>query len=395
MPTFPLATLGPTISSTGITAPSYSDILNSLIASYQAIYGSDILLTPDTQDLQLLAIFAQAISDENQAIIATYNGFLPSFAQGIGLSALVKINGIVRNVATNSTAVVTIVGVAGTVITNGIIQDANGNLWNLPASVTIPNAGTINVTATAQVQGAIIAPANTITIIYTPTRGWQTVNNAADATVGAAVETDAALRIRQSVSTSLSAQTPLQSILAAVANLTGVTRYAIYENPGESADANGLPPHSIAVVVLGGVQASVAQAIESKKSPGTTTYGTTSIIVVDPAGVPVNISFFILTQVQIYVSITIKQLAGYASTTTTEIQNDIVNFINNLPIGDTVRYNWVLAAAGLIELPEGLTFYITALTMGTAPAPVGTVDIPIAFNQAAVSQLLNVVVTLT
>ena len=62
-------------------------------------YGSDAVLTPDSQDGQLLAVFAQAIYDNGQALIAIYNSFSPATAQGAGLSSLVKINGLARDVA--------------------------------------------------------------------------------------------------------------------------------------------------------------------------------------------------------------------------------------------------------------------------------------------------------
>src|ERR1700732_3041579 len=112
---YPLSTLSAQVTATGISAPSYNDIISSLVASMQAIFGSDIYLVPSSQDYQMLAIIAAAINDQNQAMIAAYNGFAPSFAQGANLSALVKINGLARQPATSSTAQIVIVGVAGTV----------------------------------------------------------------------------------------------------------------------------------------------------------------------------------------------------------------------------------------------------------------------------------------
>ena len=64
--TFPLATLAAAVTSAGIAAPSYSDILTSLQTSFRAIYGADVYLGADTQDGQLLAIVALAIHDANQ-----------------------------------------------------------------------------------------------------------------------------------------------------------------------------------------------------------------------------------------------------------------------------------------------------------------------------------------
>ena len=80
MATYPLATLACTIGSTGISAPAYSDIVASLQASFQLIYGADSYLGPDSQDGQMLAIYAKAQDDTNQAQIAVYNSFSPARA---------------------------------------------------------------------------------------------------------------------------------------------------------------------------------------------------------------------------------------------------------------------------------------------------------------------------
>ena len=220
MPTFPLSTLAAQVTAAGISAPSFPDILESLQTSFKLIFGSDAYVDPDSQDGQWIAIIAAAINDSNATAIAVYNSFSPSTAQGVGLSIVVKINGLARHVPTNSTADVTLVGVFGTTIINGKVGDGLGNRWSLPASVTIPSGGSIIVTATCDTVGAVSAPAASIVNILTPTLGWQTVTNVNPATVGAPVESDAALRLRQSVSTALTAETPLKAILGAVASLT-------------------------------------------------------------------------------------------------------------------------------------------------------------------------------
>lgn len=399
---YPLATLSAQVTPAGISAPAYSDILLSLIATMQGIFGSDIYLTPDTQDYQMLAIFAMAINDQNQTMIAIYNGFIPTFAQGAGLSALVKINGLQRESGTNSTAQLVISGVAGTTINDGVVRDANGILWDLPDVVVIPDSGAITVTATCETEGAINAAANTITTLYTVIAGWQTATNPDPATPGVNIESDAALRLRQSQSTALPAQTPLQSILAAIANTPGVSRYAIYQNDTGTTDGNGVPGHYICVVVQGGDSAAVAQTIETTKNPGTGTYGTTSEIVNDPAGVPIQINFFELVDVPIYVSLTITPLEGYVDATGDALIAAIVAFINNLPIGQDVFYSWIYGPAQLYGVPATAggvplqeTYVITALTIGTAPSPVGMSNISIPFNEAANCTAANVVLTVS
>jgi uncharacterized phage protein gp47/JayE len=390
MSSFPLATLAAQIGPSGITGPSFADIQSSLIASFEAIYGSDVLLTPDTQDGQWIAVLASAFHDMNQLFIAIYNGYIPSFAIGAALSSLVKINGIQRQVATNSTAVLSIGGVSGTVIAAGVAIDSQQQMWNLPPMVTIPLAGTVDVLATAQNLGNLLAAPGTIAGIVNPQFGWQTVTNAASAIPGVAIESDASLRRRQTISTSLPAQTPLGAIAAAIANIPGVSRSIVYENSTGSPDVNGVPGHSIAVVTQGGNSTTIATAIETKKSPGTGTFGTTTIVVNDPAGLPISINFFVLTLTQVYVALTIRPLAGYVSSTGLAAAAAILAFINALAIGSPVYYNQILAVGGLIDTPVGNTFTIIGMTLGFAPSPIGTANLAIAYNSAAATAAANI-----
>jgi uncharacterized phage protein gp47/JayE len=392
---YPLATLGPTITSAGITIPSYADVLASLQASFQAIYGSDAYISADSQDGQLLAVFAKAISDQNNQIVAVYQAYAPAYAQGAELSSLVRINGISRLVASYSTAVGTVVGNVGTVITNGVVRDTNGNLWNLPSSVTIPTGGSATITVTCQTLGAVVALSGTINQIFNPQLGWASFVNTSDAALGQPVETDAALRQRQALSVALPALTPLESISGAIAAVPNVTRSFVYENDTAVTDANGVPSHSISVIVEGGDVTAVATAIETLKSPGTGTYGTTSVVVTDPTGLPVTINFFELDNIEIYVNITIKALPNYVATTAAAISTAVAAFINSLAIGGEVYYSQLYPAAQLDSAGVGATFYITALTVGTAPSPTGVVNIPIAFNAAAISDITKVLVTVT
>ena len=72
-----MTSLAAQVTSTGITAPPYADILASLIASFQSIYGIDSYLGADSQDGQMLAVVAKAINDSNQTAIAVFNSFSP------------------------------------------------------------------------------------------------------------------------------------------------------------------------------------------------------------------------------------------------------------------------------------------------------------------------------
>lgn len=393
--TYPLATLAPTVSAAGISAPAYNDILQSLYASFKAIYGSDIYIAPDSQDGQWIAVIAQAIHDANSAAVAVFQSFSPAFAQGAGLSSLVQINGISRNVASYSTAVGTVIGQAGTVITNGTVSDAAGNLWNLPANVTIPTSGSINVTVTAQQAGAITAVIGQISNIVNPQIGWQSFTNIQPAVPGNAVETDAALRVRQYQSTAYPALTLRESIYSAVANVAGVTACTVIDNDTGMLSADGIPAHSIAVVVQGGDSAAIAAAIALKKPPGAQTYGDTSVLVYDSYGIPVRINFFILQQVPVYFVVTIRALQGYTAAVGVAIQNALAAYVNGLTAGVDVYLSQAQGVASLVGTAAGSTFYITGFQVDAVNPPLSTGNLSIAFNQTAVCTASNVAIVVT
>jgi uncharacterized phage protein gp47/JayE len=393
--TFPLPTLAATVTAQGITAPAYNDIYTSLQASFQSIYGSDAYIEPDSQDGQLLAIVAKAISDSNDTSIAVYNSYSPATSQGEALSNAVKINGIARAVATSSSVLLRVSGQVGATISSGIAGDSSNQRWLMPAVVVIPPAGFIDVTATASEVGSFVALAGTITKILTPTLGWQAVTNLSAAAPGAPVETDAALRVRQALSTSLPSQTILQGILASVAGLTGVTQSRAYENDTNTTDTNGLPPHSIAIVVLGGVASAIANAIYLKKTPGAYTHGTTVVSVTDEYGIPNNIRFFIPTPKPIKVAVTIKALAGYGVAVGDELKAAVVAYINALSIGARVDIGRLYLPAQLYGGINSKLFEVNLVQISLAPAAVGSTDVEIAFNEIATAVLTDIALTVT
>lgn len=397
MSTYPLDKLCCTIDATGISAPPYGDILASLQASYREIYGADVDLADDTQDGQFIAIFAKAIDDQNQSCIDVFNSFSPTYAQGVGLSSLVKINGLRRKVPSFSTAPATITGRAFTPIPDGLVEDVFGNQWALPPNIVIPFEATLDVTLTCTAPGAIQAQTDTITKIVTIMPGWNSVTNTGPAVPGNPVEDDQQLKLRQSISTSLPAQTPLEAILANIAAVSGVTRYAIYNNASDAPDANGVPAHTMAVVAEGGDAVEICTVISEKKAPGTGTYGTTKRIIIDPSGVPNPINYFMLQGIPVYARVVIRTFSGYVSTTGTLIQATIARAIQTLNIGENVYFNRLWAAANLageaaLEV-SGMTqkqldalsntYTVAQLYIGGAPDPTATSDVTILFNQAA------------
>ena len=384
-----------TVSENGIQAPSYAEILEYFQSQAREIFGQDVDIDADTQDGQLIAIFALALSDVNAQAIATYNQFNPNTAVGVGLDSAVKTNGISRHTATNSTVDLVLIGQAGTVITNGVATDDNENRWLLPDQVIIPVSGEITVTATAEEVGAIEASPNTITQIGTPTLGWQSVNNPTAATVGVAVETDVELRQRQSRSTELPSVSLWEGIIASLLNLEGVTRVSGVKNDEDTTSDEGVPGHTIAMIVDGGDVDEIGKTIFLKKGEGVGTFGTTQTTYIDAYGFPNVIKFSRPTIVNAYVTLTITPSSTYISTVADEIKQRIADYINSLAIGESVNIARVLSSA-VKDCTTGVDdrFDVTAIVMGEASGSQTASSIPIEWNEAATCDVENITVNL-
>jgi len=387
-----MSTIAPVIDANGIQVPPFEDVLAFLQGKYREIYGADVYLENDSQDGQFLGIIATAVNDLNAAIVAAYNSFSPATAQGNGLSSVVKINGISRATPSNSQVNVKLVGQAGTTVNDGAVTDVNGFRWLLPAVVTIPPAGEITVTATCTTAGAIPAAAGTVNQIATPTLGWQTVTNDDPASMGAPVESDAALRRRQETSVALPSKTVLSGILGAVQSLDGVTSAVIYENDTDTTDALGLPEHSIAVVAQGGDSAEIAQAIMRKKTPGTGTYGTTSVDVIDDVGLTHAIKYSVPEDVRTVVKVQLKPLSGYTTQVASDIKAAVAAYINAPSIGQAVFRTRLFMPAQLNGGIGSATFELVNVLIAEHPAAPAATDVPIAFNELASCQVSDIVI---
>lgn len=341
----------------------------------------------------MVGIVAATISDVNAQAIAVYNAYNPTTAKGVALDFAVKVNGITRQAASHSQVDLRIVGQAGTHIVNGVALDEAENKWNLPADVVVPPAGEITVTAIAAEEGNIRAPAGTVNRIGTPTLGWQTVENILAAEPGAPVQTDLELRVQQSKSTALPSVSLWEGIIGSLLTTAGVRRVSGIKNDGDTPTTEGVPGHSIAMIVDGGEVADIAKTIFLKKGEGVGTYGSTSYNYLDTYGFPNTIKFSRPTVVPAYCKLTISPAADYLSSAEEEIKARIVAYINSLDIGESVNIARVLASA--VKTDAGIVderFSVEAITLGRSATAQTAASLAIAWNEAVSCASENVTV---
>ena len=283
----------------------------------------------------------------------------------------------------NSTCELTLTGDIGTMIASGICEDEAGYKWDLPADLTFKTE-IITAVATCETLGAIEAAKNTITKINTPQKGWISVTNEVPATVGAAIETDEQLRQRQSLSVAIPGQNMLNSTIAGIAAIIGVTRYKVYDNDTNMTDDNGIPAHSIAAVVEGGSDEDIAEQIYLRKGPGGGTYGSVSVNYTNDDGLPNTVRFSRPIYVDIDVNVSIRANAGYTTSVNDDIKSSVENYITNLDIGYDVTIMGILTAITSVvknmAIPE---FSVQTITLSRDEQLAASNDIDIAFNEVA------------
>jgi hypothetical protein len=266
------------INANGLTIASRAELIEKFTTAYQAIYGGNIDLSPDSPDGQMMMIFIQAILDNADLIQQTNAQFDPDQAIGVILDQRVALNGIQRQggtfTVTNITVVtsqaLTLPGLDQDAVPVYTVADNAGNQWELLETQNPSGAGTFVYAFRAKNPGAIPTSPNTITVPVTIVLGVVSVNNPTTyTTLGVNEELDSQLKIRRQQSTSINAQGYFNGLLAALRNISGVTFAKIYENNTDATDGDGIPSHSIWVITAGSATlADIAQAIYIKRNAG-------------------------------------------------------------------------------------------------------------------------------
>lgn len=378
-----MAYFAPHIDAAGLHIPTYVDIRDDLIAEFKRIYGQDIYLDNDSQDYQMISAFALKTYDTMQLLQIVYNNRGPKTAVGSALDGLVKLNGIKRKAASYSSCVLSLTGSVGAVIKGGTVEDDAGIKWSLPDEVILRESPQ-KVTAICNTLGAIEAVPGSITKIMTPTKGWISVTNEVPAVIGAPVELDETLKKRQSFSVAIPSQNMLDGVIGGIAAVEGVKRYKAYDNDTNVTDVNGIPGHTIAAVVEGGLDAEIAEQIFLRKGPGAGTYGDVSTEYIGSDGEMNTIRFFRPVYAYVDVQVSIRRNAGYVPDFKEQIEHAIRIYLEELDIGNDVTTTGALASVlsllGNLSRPP---FSIAALTLARRGETAGVSDIKMSFKEVA------------
>jgi uncharacterized phage protein gp47/JayE len=376
-----------TADSTGLTVDGLDDQLAALITNQQTAFGDNAKNDDKSVWGQVLRLFAQALADHGEILQYDADALNMNAASGVALSNGVLLNGIQRAENAYSTVSLTCTSNAAgcTIPLGSIVKDPDTDIqWATDSELILAASSSDAVSATATTTGAHEAAAGTITEIVTPIYGWASVTNAAAATTGQTEETDPALRRRRTIVAERASSSSTSAIYAAVTDVSGVTSCTVVEGTGN----NGVPLGYLRVVVLGGADNDIAEAIFTHKAGGILTYGDDSGTYSDTVtGNTETVYFDRPTDVNIYIIVEIRKDADYPTDGDDQIKTALTTYFGTLQIGDDIEWSRLFTPINTVD-----GHYVDDLFIGTTASPTASENITIEQFQRPVLLTANITV---
>lgn len=297
----------------------------------------DLDVTVDGGGLNQLS-FAIAVTDNWDAIVAEIQVQLRA-ATG-STETVTIVNGNIRITSATASDSSAILIAAGTAGSGGgdLLAFIVASVANMTATILTAVAGSngrADIAASAVLFGTVgVVGAATITQITTGVAGVVTVNNRAESTGGAAIETDAALRARYKAR-GTSGGSSAVAIQSALNNLASVVTAKVFENVTLLTDGAGLPAKSLEAVIDGGTNDDIMGVLLPFKPAGIETFGTVTGTKTDNQGNLRTFKWSVPTPVDIYVDVDITSNADWDSSFEATVKARVAAIVGGTSAGVT------------------------------------------------------------
>jgi len=381
----------PGLTTSGFEIKDLDTILTECEAEEKNLLGQSLNVRPTSVPGVFNGVFSAKLSEMWEVTEEVYSAWNPDTATGVSLDQLCQITGVIRLAATQSTVTLSLTGTPGTPIPTGRrVKNASTNTyWTNPLSGVIGGGSSVLIGFQAEATGPSIGVAGTLTIIDTPVSGWSAVTNPADATLGRDEETDADLRVRRAELLTAAGKGTVDSIRADVRDVDEVTDVEVYENTTLVTDVDGLPGKAFEVLVSGGDNDEIAQAIWNSKPAGISAHGSASGMAYDALSAQRPMFFTRPTLKNTYLAVTATTGVGFSGLTA-DIALSLVSFGNvAYGIGDDVvrqRLRGATFVTGVVDNP--------AFALDYYASPTATSNLPVGSRERAVFDTSRVSVTL-
>jgi uncharacterized phage protein gp47/JayE len=260
----------------------------------------------------------------------------------------------------------------------------------------VAQAGVFQATST----GELVVAAESLDTILTPLTGWLGVEQPAEAIPGTDVETDTAYRIRGRQLQRSGTGTD-EALTAAVASVMGVSASLCTSNRTNTTDIDGRPANSFEVLVTGGTDGAIADAIARSMPGGIKPFGLAypdpGIVGRVPSGRQYLVNFSRPTPVYAWLSVAITAAdpdGGLPADYAAAIQDAVAAFGKaNFGLGSDYILQKMYAAVYSVLGIYSVTLQIaTTVTEGGVPS-YGTANLAVDARHFLVFDQSRVVVT--
>lgn len=270
-----------TIDDTGIIPQTLDGYRTLLQTSFQAAFGQGIDLDPKSPQGQFIDNLAYTFSQSDDSLVSAAGAINIFRAFESQLEGLASLLGIPKNTAESTIVSTDLGGTPGKIIPAGSRARSDaGDAYELDEETQLSVGGTATASMSAVETGPIELLAGELTAIIDVVPGWETVTNPADGVTGRDVEADSSYRQRYFTELFRNALSVLESIISKVSEADNVSEVIGAENDTDSPiviQNITIDPHSVAIVVEGGLDQDIADAIRLRKTGGTGTTGTTTV----------------------------------------------------------------------------------------------------------------------
>lgn len=360
----------------GLTLLTYNQIVDKLTAAFQSCYGDDVDLSSNTPDGQLLRIFAEMLADEHDTMRELDNSFNPDVARGAAQDYRYRLNNIWRKAGLYTSVACTftvsetteLAGLDGVTPDEAYawgVTDGTYNYLLNNTEVFQPGTYTRQFTCNQMIaanpaEGAINAQISSVNNI-----NISNITNTAPISIGAQIENDQRFAARREDSMVNSGMNCCDSITSQLLQLPTVVNAKAYEhdyvNYPDGIDADGIPKDTIWVVVSGGSNQEIGQAIYENIS-GTATKGEQQASVVSMSGQTLTFNFDYAIVHDIYLKFTLQKLypsfnvrmdafkQTIAENTSIDINGSIDSSLMNIIIREAISTNAETVILGAVPL---------------------------------------------
>lgn len=320
----------------GLKIPTYADLLNDMEGKSKELFGENINLSSYTPLGILLRIFSWFLSIIWQVVENVYHSSFIKDSEGIQLDRHGRNRTITRNPASESTAFLVITGVPYYTIPIGSYFETEDGIRFLTIyELTLDNTGTGTVESVSVERGAennVLA--NAIVVISEPVEELHSVKNEYEAAGGSNQESDVSYRERLIQGNIAQNNAILDAIYSRVRNVSGVVSVKIKNNNTMDV-VDGVPPKSLNVIVVGGNDADVGQAIYSSVAAGVGTSGEKTHVATAADGNEHEVHFSKAVSTLVYFKVSVTVTDEFPAEGVTLIKDNIISYVGGNASDDT------------------------------------------------------------